>query len=190
MQISTAIIEWDIVNMKNPPTWIKEFNSSILYISLDEMLMGLMLEIRNIEMGKCRLNISQLATLAEQRAVVAPAVVQLLVEHLCKTPSTHKKLQVLYVIDVLVRSSIVPVKEVYRKRFSNIITNLFVELFTIAKCTKTRIAMHKIRSAWGHNIFPAALLYNLDLAVNKIDKAWPIHKVECRNAIDANNNLT
>ncbi|KAL1458988.1 hypothetical protein WDU94_011007 [Cyamophila willieti] len=111
--------------------------------------------------------INMLTMLADEYRDHASVIVGAVEQHLLKVRS-DVKLPVLYLIDSIVKN--VGVK--YTQLFKSNIASLFCGVFEKVD-EKIRANMFKLRSTWT-GVFPDDCLYQLDIGVNQIDRAWPI----------------
>ncbi|KAK6625832.1 hypothetical protein RUM43_006131 [Polyplax serrata] len=111
--------------------------------------------------------INMLTMLADENVDHAPAIVQVIENHLEKVPP-EVKLPILYLIDSIIKN----VSKVYVPLFTQNIVNVFVSVFEKVD-ERTRLNMYKLRQTWA-DVFPARKLYVLDLRVKDIDHAWPV----------------
>lgn len=115
-----------------------------------------------------RPHIMTLTELAFDYSKSCPQVIVHVIEKRIQKAEDTVKLPTLYLLDSIIKNHGDP----YRPLFSKNLTSTFTTVFTKSN-EKIRAALFKLRNTWTP-IFPAAKLYQLDMAVKKLDPAWPI----------------
>ncbi|XP_050545811.1 uncharacterized protein LOC126908031 isoform X2 [Daktulosphaira vitifoliae] len=111
--------------------------------------------------------INMLTMLAEENSAYAPIIVQCIERQLHKVQA-ESKLPVLYLIDSIIKN----IGQPYIQLFVQNIEHLFASTF-LKVDEKTRTNMFKLRSTWNE-VIPASKLHSVDVAVNALDKNWPV----------------
>uniref|UniRef100_A0A158P835 CID domain-containing protein n=1 Tax=Angiostrongylus cantonensis TaxID=6313 RepID=A0A158P835_ANGCA len=108
--------------------------------------------------------INLLTILAEDYQQHAAAIVETIEKQIFT-----QKLPIMYVADSIMKN--VPNSD-YRDLFAKIIVRVFLHVFLEGDET-VRSAMYRLRQTWG-DIFNRSKLYQLDIKVNEVDRAWPL----------------
>lgn len=111
--------------------------------------------------------INVLTMLAEENSQYAANITKLIEKRICQVPQ-QLKLPSLYLLDSIVKN----VGGGYLKLVAEIMENSFTCVFEKAD-EKIRRDLYKLRHTW-QQYFPAKMLHDLDVAVNKHDPGWPI----------------
>ncbi|CAI5444721.1 unnamed protein product [Caenorhabditis angaria] len=113
--------------------------------------------------------INLLTILADDYKKCAAQIVDIIAAALM-TANPQKKLVIMYVTDSILKN----VKGVYIDLFNKQIIPMFLNAFQ-AGDEKIRTKLYSLKLTWGiSKIFLPSKLYQLDIAVNKIDAAWPV----------------
>lgn len=112
--------------------------------------------------------INLLTILAEDYQQHAAAIVETIEKQIFSVPKAQK-LPIMYVADSIMKN--VPNSD-YRDLFAKIIVRVFLHVFLEGDET-VRSAMYRLRQTWG-DIFNRSKLYQLDIKVNEVDRAWPL----------------
>ncbi|VDO76434.1 unnamed protein product [Heligmosomoides polygyrus] len=112
--------------------------------------------------------INLLTILAEDYQQHAAAIVETIEKQMYTVPKAQK-LPIMYVADSIMKN--IPNSD-YKELFAKIIVRVFVHVFLEGDET-VRGAMYRLRQTWG-DIFNRSKLYQLDIKVNEIDRAWPL----------------
>ncbi|VDM56923.1 unnamed protein product [Angiostrongylus costaricensis] len=112
--------------------------------------------------------INLLTILAEDYQQHAAAIVETIEKQIFIVPKAQK-LPIMYVADSIMKN--VPNSD-YRDLFAKIIVRVFLHVF-LEGDEAVRSAMYRLRQTWG-DIFNRSKLYQLDIKVNEVDRAWPL----------------
>ncbi|XGW18045.1 hypothetical protein V3C99_002557 [Haemonchus contortus] len=114
--------------------------------------------------------INLLTILAEDYQQHAASIVETIEKQIYTVPKAQK-LPILYVADSIMKN--IPNSD-YKDLFAKIIVRVFIHVFLEFQGDEVvRAAMYRLRQTWG-DIFNRSKLYQLDIKVNEIDRAWPL----------------
>ncbi|KAK6060267.1 hypothetical protein COOONC_02078 [Cooperia oncophora] len=112
--------------------------------------------------------INLLTILAEDYQQHAASIVDTIEKQIYTVPKAQK-LPIMYVADSIMKN--IPNSD-YKELFAKIVVRIFVHVF-LEGDEVVRAAMYRLRQTWG-DIFNRSKLYQLDIKVNEIDRAWPL----------------
>ncbi|KJH53064.1 hypothetical protein DICVIV_00749 [Dictyocaulus viviparus] len=112
--------------------------------------------------------INLLTILAEDYQQHAAAIVETIEKQIFTVPK-NQKLPIMYVADSIMKNV---ANSDYRDLFAKIIVRVFLHVF-LEGDEAVRSALYRLRQTWG-DIFNRSKLYQLDIKVNEVDRAWPL----------------
>ncbi|EYB97769.1 hypothetical protein Y032_0137g2012 [Ancylostoma ceylanicum] len=112
--------------------------------------------------------INLLTILAEDYQQYAAAIVDTIEKQIFTVPK-QQKLPIMYVADSIMKNI---GNSDYKELFAKIIVRLFLHVF-LEGDEAVRSALYRLRQTWG-DVFNRSKLYQLDIKVNEIDRAWPL----------------